>query len=156
MYQSTDDGVSWSLVFKSTDGWHCYQVITMATDCSDDFWTLEKNCNNNCHLRVCSVDRRHSNGYVTWRDINDPTTDGKELNLSCRRLSYDGNKNIFLSDCNNNAVHVFSANGQYHCQLLSSLHIKNKPGSQVVDKKRQLLYVGQDSSVVGMFKLNYE
>ena len=65
-------------------------------------------------------------------------------------------KNIFLSDCNNNAVHVFSVNGQYHCQLLSSLHIKNKPSSQAVDKERQLLYVGQDNSVVGVFKLNYE
>ena len=32
VYQSTDDGISWSLVFKSTDGWHCEQVFKVTTD----------------------------------------------------------------------------------------------------------------------------
>ena len=156
VYQSTDDGVNWSLVFKSTDGWHCEQMIKVTTDHSDDFWTLEdSDNNNNYHLRVYSVDRRRSDGNVTWRDINVTTTDGKHINLSCSRLSYDGNMNIFLNDYNNKVVHVLSVNGQYHCQLLSSHHIENEPYRLAVDKKRQLLYVGQDKGVVEVFNLKY-
>ena len=156
VYQSTDDGVSWSLVFKSTDGRHCWQVIKVTTDHSDEFWTLEYNSDNyNNHLRVYSVDRRRSDDNVTWRDINVPTTDGKDIDLSFSRLSCDGNVNIFLSDYDNKAVHVLSVNGQYHCQLLSSHHIKNTPHRLAVDKERQLLYVGQWGSVVGVFKLTY-
>ena len=154
VYQSTDDGVSWSLVFKSTDGWYCWQVIKVTTDHSDDFWTLEQSDNYSYHLGVYSVDRRRSDVNVTWRDINVSTTDGKHINLSCSSLSYDGNMNIFLSDCDDKAVHVLSVNGQYHCQLLSSHHIKNNPFRLAVDKERQLLYVGQDEDVVGVLKLN--
>ena len=153
VYQSTDDGVSWSLVFKSTDGCYCEQVFKVTTGHSDDFWTLEYSNNINCHLRVYSVDRRRSDGNVTWRDINVPTTDGKHINLSSSSLSHDGNMNIFLNDYNNKAVHVLSVNGQYHCQLLSSHHMENKPLKLAVDKERQLLYVGQEWGVVGVFKL---
>ena len=156
VYQSTDDGVSWSLVFKSTDGWHCWQVVKVTIDHSDDFWTQEKSDNNNYRLRVYSVDRRRSDGSATCRDINVPTTDGENINLSVYcSLSYDGNMNIFLNDCDNKAVHVLSVNGQYHCQLLSSHHFKNKPFRLAVDKERQLLYVGQAKGVVGVFKLTY-
>ena len=156
VYQSTDDGVSWSLVFKSTDGWHCWQVIKVITDHSDDFWTLERSYSGNYHLRVYCVDRRRSDGNVTWRDINVITTDGEHIDLSdSSSLSYDGNMNIFLSDDLNEAVHVLSVNGQYHCQLLSSHHFKNIPWRLAVDKERQLLYVGQWESVVGVFELTY-
>ena len=152
VYQSTDDGVSWSLVFKSTDGWHGFQVIKVTTDHSDNFWTLEHSVNNNWHPRVY---RRRSDGSVTWRDINVTTTDGKHINLSYSTLSYDGNMNIFLSDYYNKAVHVLSVNGQFHCQLLSSNHLKDNPYRLVVDKERQLLYVGQVQGVVGVFNLKY-
>ena len=155
VYQSTDDGDSWSLVFKSTDGWYCWQVIKVTTDHSDDFWTLERSDNKDWHLRVYSVDRRCSDDKVTWRDINVITTDGKHINLYYCSLSYDGNMNIFLSDWYNKAVHVLSVNGQYHCQLLSSHHFKNKPCRLAVNKERQLLYEGQREGVVGVFKLTY-
>ena len=46
VYQSTDDSVNWSLVFNSTDGRHCREVIKVTTDHGDDFWTLEKSSNN--------------------------------------------------------------------------------------------------------------
>ena len=154
VYQSTDDGVSWSLVFKSTDGWHCYHVIKVTTDHSDDFWTLEYSDINYWHLRVYSVDRRRSDGKLTWRDINVIITDGENIDLSGYiRLLYDGNMNIFLSDYHNKAVHVLSVNG--HCQLLSSHHFKNKPHILAVGKERQSLYIGQDGGVVGVFKLTY-
>ena len=155
VYQSTDDGVSWSLVFKLPDGCYCRQVIKVTTEHSDDFWTLEKS-NKDYHLRVYSMDRRRSDGNVTWRDINVPTTDDKHIDLSDSNLSYDGYMNIFLSDFKNKAVHVFSVNGQYHCQLLSSHHFKNKPYRLAVDQQRQLLYVGQLESEIGVFKLTSE
>ena len=153
LYQSTDDGVSWSLVFKSTDGWYCIQVIKVTTDHSDDFWTLEYNDNYGYHLHVYSVDRRRSDGNVTWRNINVTTTDGKHIDLSLSSLSYDGNMNIFLSDYYNKAVHMLSVNGQYRCQLLSSHHIENEPFRLAVDKERQQLCVGQMCDVVGVFEL---
>ena len=155
VYQSTDDGVSWSHVFKSTDGWHCWRVIKVTTDHSDDFWTQEYSDNDSYHLRVYSVDRRRSDDSVTWRDITVITTDGEHINLPYSSLSYDGNMNIFLSDRYNKAVHVLSVNGQYHYQLLSSHHIKNRPFRLAVDKEHQLLYVGQNDGVVGVFKLTY-
>ena len=77
VYQSADDGVSWSLVFKSTDNRHCRQVIKVTTDHNDNFWTLETSNYNNCHLRVYEVDRSRSDDNVIWRDINIPSTDGK-------------------------------------------------------------------------------
>ena len=154
VYQSTDDGVSWSLVFKSTSGWQCGQVIKVTTDQSDDLWTLEESSGNK-HLRVYSVDKRRSEVNVIKRDVNVPKTDGKHINLNHSRLSYDGNMNIFLVDWANKAVHVLSVNGQYHCQLLSPHNLKNKPCRLAVDKKRQVLYVGQDRGVVEAFKLTY-
>ena len=153
VYQSTDDGVSWSFVFKSIDGWHCRQVIKVTTDHSDDFWTL--GYGNNYYLCVYSVDRRRSDGKVTWRLIKAPTTRAKHIDLGFSNLSYDGNTNIFLSDYWNRAVHVLSVNSQYHCQILSSHHLKNDPERLAVDKERQLLYVRQDLRAVGVYKLIY-
>ena len=155
VYQSTDDGISWSLVFKSINGRHCREVIKVTTDHSDDFWTLETSDNYNNHLCVYSVDRRLSDGKVTWRGINVPTTNGKHIDLLYSSLSYDGNMNIFLSDLPNKVVHVLSVNGQYHCQLLSSHQIKNIPYRLAVDKERQLLYLGQSFTLVEVFKLTY-
>ena len=154
VYQSTDDGISWSLVFTSTDGWHCLQVIKVTTDHSDDFWTLEES-NGNRHLRVYSVNKRLSDGNVTWREINVPKTDDKHINLLWCRLSYDGNMNIFLVDWDNKAVHVLLINGQYLCQLLSPHNLKKRPCRLAIDQKRQVLYVGQDNCEVEAFKLTY-
>ena len=154
VYQSTDDGVSWSLVFKSTDEWYCREVIKVTTDCCDDYWALEKNDNNSYHLRVYSVDKRRSHN-VTWRDIDVTTTDGKHINLSHSKLSYDGDKNIFLSECYNKAVHVLSVNSPNHCQPLLSQYVKTKPRKLAVDKERQQLYVGQTGGEVEVFQYAY-
>ena len=158
VYQSTDGLVKWTLVFKPIDGWHCNQVIKVNRDDSDDFWTLESNDAKHWHLRVHCIDRGRSNGNATWRNINVSTTDNNQIGplLSGSSLSYDGNMNILLSDYDNKAVHVFSVNGQHHCQLLSSNHINTLPHRLAVDKERQLLYVGQVLGIVEVFKLTYE
>ena len=152
VYQSTDDGISWSLIFKSTDGWHCNQVIKVTIDHCDDFWTLGTS-DNDYYLRVYTVDRRRSDSNLTWKDLNF-TTSKKHIDLSSSSsLSYDGNKSVFLSDFFNQAVHVLSVNGQYNCQLLSSHNFMNTPLRLAIDKMHQLLYVAQSEGVVGVFKL---
>ena len=149
VHQSTDDGVSWSRVFKPSEGWHCWQVIKVTTENGDDFWSLEVNNYSNYHLRVYSVDRKHPDCYLTWRDINVITENGVEIYLGNSRLSYDGNANIFLSENANNAVHMFRINGQYQRQLFMSQQIK-KPWSMVMDKEKRL-YVGQEENIVEIF-----
>ena len=153
VYQSTDDGVSWSLVFNLTNEWHCWQAIKVTTDHSDDIWTLEEG-GDKYYLRLYSVVRTRGGNTVTR--INVPTTDDKRIELlHSSSLTYDGNMNIFLSDCNNKAIHVMSASGKYHCKLSSSHHVKNYPYRLAVDRARQVLYVGQNEGVVEVFKLAY-
>ena len=155
VYQSTDDGISWSRVFNSPGGLYFYQVIKVKTDYNGDFWILEMNARKNYCLRMYSVDENSPNGNVTWKDIKVPMTDGKYINLSKSMMSYDGNMSIFLSDPDNKAVHVLSVNNQCHYQL-SPHHIMHVPRRLSVDKKSLELLVGQDKGVVGVFKLTYE
>ena len=159
--QSTDDGVNWTVVFKPknshlkffTKNYNCRQVVKVPYDNSEDFWTLGQ-CSSECYLRIYSIDKKCSDASrVTWKDISLPLIDGKHINLLYSKLSYDGDMNIFLTDHDNKSVHVLLANGQYHCQLLSSDHIKNHPYGLTLDRQRRLLYVGQGESVVNAFKL---
>ena len=131
---------------------YCIQVIKVTTDQSDDFWTLEES-NGNRHLRVYSVNKRLSDGNVTLREINVPKTDDNYINLSWCRLSYDGNMNIFLCDWVSKDVHVLLVSGQCHSQLLLPHNFKNRPCILAVDKKRQVLCVGQDNCEVEALKV---
>ena len=158
VYQSTDDGVSWSLVLKFTGVLTVSKVIKVVNNYSDDFWTIAKTYDDNSywHLRVYSVDSRRSDDNVTWRSINVTTAYGEEIYLDHDSyLSYDGNINIFLFDSFHKAIYVLSVNEQYNCQLLSSHYIKDKQLSLAVDMERQLLYVGQWFGIVEVFKLTH-
>ncbi len=154
VYQSNDDGVNWKVVFKSTEIWHFSQVIKVTTDYNDDFWTLgTMDLGYTYHLHVYSLDRRRT---VTWKNVSVSTTDDEHIQLGpYSTLMYDGKMNIFLSYGFNKAVHVLSVTGQCHWQLLSSHHIKNGSHRLAIDKEYQLLYVGQEWSVVKVFKLKY-
>ena len=152
-YQSTDDGVTWSLVFKTVEGYQCMQVVKVSADNSDDYWCIEWNCENNDFLlRVYSVDKKLSDDNITWKAIDAVTANGKPINLSGSILSCDGKKSIFLSERDKMFVHVFAVNGQYHCRLLSPNNINNEPRRLAVDVERQLLYVGQRGAEVTIFK----
>ena len=151
VYRSTDNGLSWSLLFKSTSEWGCLEVIKVTTNYGDDFWTVKKSYANN----FFRVYKRIPNGSATWRDINYPTTVSKPIDLSGSRLSYDGAMNIFVSAKYEKAVQVLSVNGQYYRQLLSSHHIKSLPFRLAVVKECQLMFVGQELGVVLVFKMKY-
>ena len=155
IFQSTDGGVNWSLVAQSADEWHCRQVVKLTGDHCDDFCALEWNDNNSCRLRTYRVDRRRLDENVTARNISVTSTNSNHVDLSCSRLSCDGNMNIFLNDYYNKTVHVLPVNGQHFSPLPSSHHIKNKPCRLAIDKESQLLYVGQVYGVVEVFKLTY-
>ena len=150
VYQSINDGISWSLVFKSPDGWHWAEVIKVSTDPYDNFWIRGWQIGNDSY-RLGSY---NMNGGFS--EIITPTTDGIHIDLLYSSLAQDGHMNIFLSDYHNKAVHVFSVNGQYQRQLLSPDQLNSYPFRLAVDKERQLLYAGQWDSKVGIFKLLYE
>ena len=84
VYQSTNDGVSWSLVFNATDNaWHFLQAIKVITNHGDDFWTLEFNNDKyRYRLGVYSTNKKHSAFDVTLYDINVITRDGTKIYLT--------------------------------------------------------------------------
>ena len=154
VYWSTNDGISWSIVFKPTDEWHCLQVMKVSTDHNDDFWTLVTN-KTNYYRRVYSLERGRVDGNVTWKNINVAIKDCIDISLTQQGLFHDGNMNFFITDPKSKAIHVWSAIGRHQCELLSSQHIRRLPTTLAVDKERQLLYVGQTQGVVQVFKLIY-
>ena len=160
VYQSRDDGVTWSHVFKSPDGWQCWQVIRVSRDRhTDDWWTLEYK-DMDTRLRVYTTgDRGQTGGHVTWRDVTVPSQAHITGNS---RLAYDGHTNIFLNDSYNRAIHVLSTvSGQYDRQLVSPSHFTsyNRPECVAVDSQRDghvTMYVGQWYGLVSVFRLSYE
>ena len=156
VYQSKDEGVSWNLVFQINDDWIYWQRIKVTTNFSDDFWTLRYNNNENYYYqRLYSVPKNIPHNFMTWTDISFTITNSELISFprkDYRSSCYDNNMNIFLSYYDKKAVHMFSINGQYYCQLLSSYNITYKPRTLAVDNERQLLYVGQDMNVVEVFQ----
>ena len=156
VYQSKDDGVNWHVVFKSTEEWQCLQVIKVTYSDNDEFWTLERTKRYNFNLVYRVNGNMDDRKRKLTGDINVITKDGKRINLTDdSRLSYDGNVEVFLSDRTQKNVHVLSANGKYHCQLLLPNYIENYPRRLAVDSKQQVLFVGQDKGVVGFSKLTH-
>ena len=149
VYQTTNEGVSWSLTFKSPKGWKCFEVIKITTDHSDEFWLIGK---KNYKWQVCVYNMKNKlfDDMVKWSEVNLPTPNGQQIQLNFSRLSYDSNMNIFLSDYDNNAIHVFSVKNQQYLQLLSAQ--LEKPCSLQVDNANELLYVGELAGVVKVFQ----
>ena len=155
VFQSTDGGATWSFVFSSITGGKFRQVVQVRNDPTDDFWVREYD-NNRCSLRIYSLTKRRSAGgkSVTWKTVILPKLTHKSINLNRSRLSFDGDKTVFLSDFYNKTVHVFSANGDYNRQLIS--YNTNTPCRLVADREHQLLFVGQNWSVIDVFLLIYD
>ena len=153
VHQSTDDGITWNSIFKATSGWHCRQVIKVTSDNNDDFWTLENNGQND-RLRVYSVDRRHSNGITTTRNINMTIADEVQINLPSSKLLHDGKDNILLTDQRSGTSYLFSWDGQYQRQLPSQNPYK--PYGTTIDKETKRLFIGTRNGIVGVLNVIYE
>ena len=156
VYQSVDDGASWSLIINSTQRWNCWQVIKVSSEHGDDYWTFLKKGFLSL-MRLYSRNQSiHQGGKIkTWKDVNLPTIDGKKVELVDSSVSYDGNSNIFLSDFNTRAVHVWTSRGLYHTRLLSSENFKHEPCKLAIDTRERLLFVGKLNSVVDVYSLKY-
>jgi hypothetical protein len=154
VYQSTDDGLTWSHMFIVSDGWRCSQVIKVSTDSNTDaLWTVNNLVADN--LRVYTVDKRRVVGdNVSWHDVTLPSHVTK--NLSIDRLAYDGYTSIFITDLYNRAVHVLSVSGQYDGQLEPRQQLPSSIHCVAVDAQRHVLYVGQEYGTVGVFQLTYK
>ncbi len=106
VYQSTDGGVTWSYVFKSPDGWRCWQVIRVPTGTSHAdalaFWALETAADDTSYrLRVYSVDKGERQAVcLTWLDVTIPSYVNINLNS---RLDHDG-ETVFLTDYDDCAI----------------------------------------------------
>ena len=154
VYQSTDDGLTWSRMFNVTDGWDCEQVIKVSTDGDTDvMWTLVESAEAR-HLQVYKVEKRRVvGGGVTWRNITVPS----HVTVSVHsKLVYDGHTSIFVTDKSNRAVHVWSVSGQYDRQLVSPQQLTSDPHSVAVDTQRHVMYVGVEKGTVSVFELTYE
>ena len=155
VYQSKDDGVSWSLVFNATDdAWHFVLAIKVITDHADDFWTLEIN-NDEYHyrLRVYSINNNYSIADRAWSNVNVITRDGKYIYLTeSSMLTYGGKMNIFLTENRIENAHIFSVTSRHHCHLLFS-QARNNLYRLAVDKEHKLLYVGLNEGLVEVYKL---
>ena len=152
VYQSTDDGATWNLVFDSSPSWHCWQVIKVTNEQMDDFWTFDFDQER---MRVYSVNKKYPGVNVTWKDINLVATGGKKIKFSYSSMLCDSNSNLFLSDFENKAIHVLTTKGQYRFQLLSSLDINTLPSRISLEDYKRLLLVGRSGGGVKVFRLFY-
>ena len=151
VYRSIDEGNSWSLIFNSTTGWHCLQVIVHD---NSHFWTLERSSNYSYSLHIYNTNEHINGNNLKFKTVNTTTPEGKSIQLSqFSSMAYDNNEQIFLSDHGNVAIHVFLVSGRYHCQLLSSENLQSNPYKLTLDIVRQNLYVGYVRSKVSVFEL---
>ena len=135
VFQSTDDGFSWSFVFKPPGGFYFFQVIKVTTDNNLDFWTLVLDNANNVYLLAYSVNKSSIYSSVTLRDIKAAMKNNKNVDLSKISLLYDGYVSIFLCETDTNVVYVLSENDRCYYQLPSPHYIMHKPWKLAVDKK---------------------
>ena len=152
VYQSVDDGISWSFAFQLTGEWRCSQLIKVTIDQIDYFWTLGlQNSSARLGLRVYNVDKKSFGRNIDWVNIIVSTTDGKPIDLAFSTLSYDGNNAILLHDLMQSSIYVLPLHVKLH-NLLSPHKIKAQPWALAADKNRQQLYVGH-SGKVGLYNL---
>ena len=155
VYQSTDNGWSWSLAFNSTEGMNAgiWQAIKVNNNHGGDFWTVGWDDESINRLRIYNVGDVFGNTVI--RNINATTKSGKRIFVEYSKLAHDGNMNIFVSE-SSKFIHLFAVTGDYRRQLLWHEHLQSAPFGLAIDKYRQLLYVGQSDGLVEVFKLIYD
>jgi hypothetical protein len=109
VYESINEGVTWSVVFKIPENNH---EVMMATKVSIDqeslvFWTratvLRRGENKLSNYTVCvyTVTKRRdagvNNNIITWRDINAKSC--KQEDNAFPKLIFDGQLTVFTTDC---------------------------------------------------------
>ena len=167
VYQSTNDGITWTLLFQSANQWYCIESVKLTTKLSENFWITQYNktkkdslydsyIGKQARLRVYSLSRSSFDSYFKWRDIQLPEKHCAHVDFSRSKMSQDNFMNIFIGDQNNNAIHVVSVNGQYRCEVVTSFDINaNSLLGLTVERDRRLLYVGLSNGVILVYNLTY-
>ena len=163
IFQSNDDGATWTSVFKPSDDWKCTQVIKVGTNSTnhgyDSFWTRGTR-GDNSRLRIYIKRMNYYDDTVTWQDFFIPEiyVDDKldPINLTGSDLLYDGDTHTsFLSDWDNRAVHVLSAHGIVtQLQELMFTPFTGPPFRIAMDKINRLLYVGLNNGGVRVYRVD--
>ena len=132
----------------------CWQVIRVQVGALTKYWTQERDIEpettDNLLIRIYHI---YSNDEVSLKDVTLPVTVATMLTLTTLKLAYDGSNSVLLSDKFNNAVHLFSANGDYQRQLLRHPQISN-PLFLNINAQSSLLYVLQKGEIK-IFSLVY-
>ena len=150
VFQSTDDGITWSHVFQipdNTAGWQCWQVMRADTkEIADNYWVLEKN-KALFRLRIYTSKKLKASDV----DVNN------YVNLLNTNMAFDGKSAVLLCDYNKSAVHIFSANGEHQRQLIADNNdgLIENPWRLYIDRNKKLFYIGMGSNVLKIYTLTY-
>lgn len=138
VYYSTDNGATWNRLVSKRGLWQFEFALEVAPDnllSNYSVWIIESNNRSKktpvWRLSIYTPRR-------TWTDVVLPNT---QVNVENSRMTFDGHTNIYMTDWNNTAVHVWSVNGQYVRQLLSSQDLKFRPENVALNKQLTKLYV---------------
>ena len=153
VYQSTDNGFTWELVFKTVE--RCNHVIkvehTLAKN-SNVFWILEYN-EEFPSLRIYTIDHNSTAKKVSWVQVTLPETIQTDALNSITDLLYDGY--ILLYITSDHSIHLFNVNGEYCKRLLKLVDVKIYGAGLVVDYDLKLIFIRQKRCEVTAYKLIY-
>ena len=152
VFQSSDNGNTWCLIFGvSISSWMSWQTLKLRNDQGEIvYWTLEVLQNeNNCRI----IERALSGDLIATRLLSMKIANGTDISKSYTRMVYNEDHSVLLIDTKNSSVHSFSVNNyQYEKQLFGKNEI-NRPTMHAINKKSNLLYIGQEDGTLKIFKL---
>jgi hypothetical protein len=153
VYRSVNNSIlDFKFAFRSRNGGRCREVIKTA---SKLYWVIE-NCNDGKKMRlrkyrtilddrkldIDNIDTRQKDICPSVADEHCP----REISLKYSSLAAC-KQAVFVSECENNAIHAFSHSGQYLGVAFAEEDDILEPRRMAVDAKHQLLYVGQYGAV---------
>ena len=155
VHQSTDNGFTWELVFKTVE--RCSRVIkvehTLAKN-SSVFWILEYN-DEFSSLRVYTIDQNSTARNVSWVHVTLPETIQTDALNKITDLLYDCYISIMLYTATDESIHLFNVNGEYCKRLLKLVDVKIYGAAFVVDYDLKLIFIRQKHCEVTVYKLIY-
>ena len=155
VYQSTVNGFTWELVFKTVE--RCDRVIkvehTLAKN-SSVFWTLEYK-EEFCSVQIYTIDHNSTARNVSWVHVTPPETMQTDALNSIIDLLYDGCISIMMCIKSDHSIHLFNVDGEYCKRLLKLVDVKIYGAAFVVDYDLKLIFIRQKRCEVTVYKLVY-
>ena len=151
IFQSTDDGKTWKLIFKPNDEWNSYQTFKATVGHTDHLWTWQMLRGVKVRLCIYSLNEQGSiDNNAKCQNVKVPGS--SYMSFHPGNLLVVNKTNILYSDDNQNNLHLFSSSGHYQRQSLTPEQMKNKPWPLTIDKKT--FYFMQDKIMAWWKSLN--